>query len=69
MRGFKMKTAEKIAIMREAEADLPHILDELSFSYSVVYSAQQSLEDLNKSINELEELTTHLNEHLDKAAS
>ncbi len=68
-----MKSAENIVNMtenmvniNEAEADLPHLLNELSFSYSVVYSAQQSLDDLDKSIQELGALVEYLKEQTDK---
>ena len=58
-----MKTEENLINVHEAaEYDLPHLLDELSFSYSIIYSAQQSLDDLDKSIRELEVLTERLKE-------
>ena len=62
-----MKTAENIININEAKTDLPHLLDELSFSYSITYSAQQSLDDLDKSIHELETLVKCLKERTDKA--
>ena len=57
-----MKTEENLTQIQEIEIELPLLLDELSFSYSMVYSAQQSLDDLDKSISELGVLMAHLEE-------
>ncbi len=46
----------------EAKKDLPNLLNEISFSYQVIYSEQQSLEDLDTSIQELSELVKQLKE-------
>jgi hypothetical protein len=62
-----MKSAENTININETDDNLFHLLEELSFSYSLVYSAQQSLNDLNKSINELEDLTENLKIQMDKA--
>ena len=57
-----MKSVEDMVNVSETELDLPHLLNELSFSYSAVCSAQQSLDDLDKSIHELEMLVEYLRE-------
>jgi archaellum component FlaC len=42
--------------------DLPHILNELSFSYSMLYSVDESLEELEKTVKELKDLVNCLME-------
>lgn len=42
------------------DKELSYLLNELSFSYMAVHSARQSLDDLNGSIRELEDLVDAL---------
>jgi NTP pyrophosphatase (non-canonical NTP hydrolase) len=61
-----MESMENMDTRLMTEVDeLPHLLEELSFSYLMVYSAQKSLDDLDRSIKELGDLVGHLQEKLD----
>jgi archaellum component FlaC len=44
--------------------DLPHMLNELSLSYSMLFSADESLEELEKAVKELKELVAYLREEI-----
>jgi archaellum component FlaC len=46
--------------------DLPHFLNELSLSYSLLYSAEDSLEELEKAVKELKELVVYLKGEISK---
>jgi archaellum component FlaC len=44
--------------------DLPHMLNELSLSYSMLFSADESLEELEKAVKELKELVAYLKKEI-----
>ncbi|MDR2884064.1 MAG: hypothetical protein LBV09_03045 [Deferribacteraceae bacterium] len=55
----QLEYAMNQVVQTSVEPDLSDLLNELSFSYMMVTSAQQSLDDLSVSIQELEELVDH----------
>jgi archaellum component FlaC len=49
-----------------AQDDLPRMLNELSLSYSLLYSAEDSLEELEKAVKELKDLVEFLKHGVSK---